>query len=177
MNAAIFSALGTLVVRYVQHKGQEFSEYDALRNEERARAREVFDAGSTATDSRLYAMERVYYSVVDKEHYTNKDRLTRWEEYRDVLWDWNSKITRTEALISTYFGQEFLGRFMAVMQGFESTGLHKVRNNPESHKDYPVLENLTALRAELKALYVEMLERIQSGNVGQVAKIDRPGFL
>lgn len=81
-----------------QHRGQ-------LAEQAREQALRVFDEVSRLMDKRLYRLRLVYWSLQAEAGQAEHPPLamTRFEDYRKVLYEWNDSINRNLALLQHYF--------------------------------------------------------------------------
>lgn len=94
-----------------QHQLQAAEEQHQLRaqlsEQERERAVLIFDEISRLMDKRLYRLRLLYWRMKSGHDGTGwpKETAERFEEYRQVLYEWNDSINRNLALVQRYFGR------------------------------------------------------------------------
>jgi len=78
-----------------------------LDEEKREKALQIFDEISRLMDKRLYRLRLLYWILAaeDGQAGHSPSAESRFEDYRQVLYEWNDSINRNLALLKHYFGQ------------------------------------------------------------------------
>jgi hypothetical protein len=91
----------------IQQAEQERLHETQLAEEKRDKALQIFDEISRLMDKRLYRLRLVYWSLPAEEGQAghSPSAESRFEDYRQALYEWNDSINRNLALLQHYFGQ------------------------------------------------------------------------
>jgi hypothetical protein len=175
-NALVLLVLGftltTLVGGFLGNYFQEraWQNRDRVRRleSERAAATSVFEELSRLMDRRLYRMRRILWGIQSGR---GADEMSqRWEDYREVLFQWNDNLNRNLALVQRYFGAEYREHLeWTISEGFRTLGNELERSSREA-QDRDRLDSLAALadkvNNDIYTLDVHMIREIQQGNIG-----------
>ena len=161
-----------------QHKilvaEQEHQHKILVAEQKREKAVQIFDEISRLMDKRLYRLRLIYWELADEGDQANRSPSTesRWEDYRQVLYEWNDNINRNLALLQRYFGQEMRNRLdngvglSFVMLGRVMEQWSKSGEPATTQSDVESrLKNLSNL---VYAFNVDMIRAIQSEVVGSL---------
>jgi Rad3-related DNA helicase len=96
----------------IQRAEQERLHMMQLNEEKREKALQIFDEVSRLMDKRLYRLRLLYWSLPAEEGQASRSPSaeSRFEDYRQVLFEWNDSINRNLALLKHYFGQRMRDR-------------------------------------------------------------------
>jgi hypothetical protein len=157
----------------IQQAEQERHYRSQLAEERRERALQVFDELSRLMDKRLYRLRLVYWSL-DAQDGAAADHATaheqRFEDYRQVLYEWNDSINRNLALLQHYFGSDLRGRLDNVIgAAFVELGqiVEKWRQGGAPPESGPSIEGRLRKLAELVYSFnLDMIRAVQAGATG-----------
>lgn len=157
----------------VQAAEQQYQLRAQLLEQERERAVLIFDEVSRLMDKRLYRLRLVYWRLKSGHDGTGwpAEAAERFEEYRQVLYEWNDSINRNLALVQRYFGHAMRDRLdYGVGAAFASLGTTVEQwwktasaTPPPDHAD--VAARLTKLSNLIYSFNLDMIRAIQDGTI------------
>jgi hypothetical protein len=165
-----------------QHEVQQ-AEQDRLRNkqlaeEKRERALQIFDEISRLMDKRLYRLRLVYWSLQsdDGQGARPPSAESRFEDYRQILYEWNDSINRNLALLQYYFGSGMRDRldykvgesFVELGRIMENWWTTRTKPDPRQSVDRRLLE----LGNLVYGFNLDMIRAIHTGAFGAPAPKD-----
>lgn len=157
----------------VNTEEKQFESRRQLVAQEQERAVLIFDEISRLMDKRLYRLRLIYWRMKpgrDNGSWPAEAR-ERFEEYRQVLYEWNDAVNRNLALVQRYFGPAMRHRLdFGVGASFAALGRTMEEwwksGQPPDRDDVPV--RLSRLSNLVYSFNLDMIGAIQAGKVGAV---------
>jgi hypothetical protein len=160
-----------------QHQLQVAEQEHQLRaqfsEQERERAVLIFDEISRLMDKRLYRLHLLYWRLKSGHDGTGwpDETAERFEEYRQVLYEWNDSINRNLALVQRYFGHAMRDQLdYRVGASFASLGRTMERWWKSANATPPpdqgdVATRLNRLTSLIYSFNLDMISAIQTGMI------------
>ncbi len=160
--------VGSIISFWVQNRSWDHQYEQTLLQSEKQKAENVFTQLSSLMDNRLYTMRRILWGY-DSE-LTNDEINIRWDDYVEVLKEWNINLNKNLALIQIYFGAESRNIFeykihhklRAVGSLMEDIKTDKRLDNIEKAK-----KGLDPINVQIYQFDLLMLEQISNENIGR----------
>ena len=157
----------------VQAAEQQYQLRAQLMEQERERAVLIFDEVSRLMDKRLYRLRLLYWRLKSGHGGTEwpTETAERFEEYRQVLYEWNDSINRNLALVQRYFGPAMRDRLdYGVGASFASLGgtmekWWKMSSATPPPDQADVATRLTRLSNLIYSFNLDMIRAIQAGAI------------
>ena len=170
LTTAIAGAIGTAVATYFQDRSWHHQQRERKKESENKLATEVFEQLSRAMDQRIYTMRQVHWYIT--EEYSEADIEGIWEEYRQILFQWNGNLNRTLSMVERYFGHKNTGllekelqpRFRELHILLRGYYHHADEREDFDHKAYRDLAD--EISEEIRILNLNMIGHLQKGTVG-----------
>jgi len=157
----------------VQTAEQQYQLRAQLMEQERERAVLIFDEVSRLMDKRLYRLRLLHWRLKSGHDGTGRPAETaeRFEEYRQVLYEWNDSINRNLALVQRYFGPAMRDQLdYHVGASFASLGRTmekwwKTASAAPPPDQADVATRLTRLSNLIYSFNLDMIRAIQAGTI------------
>jgi hypothetical protein len=176
------TVLGGGLGYFFQRRTWEHQHRVVLEEQERERAVRVFEEVSRLLDKRLYRMRLVYWHLARERERGELSTLDGpWEEYRNVVRDWNDSVNRNLALLQQYFGtgmrdefdNEIGDRLVRIGRQLEDDHTNHAPLSRDGFRDFELgLDEVASLIYEFN---IDMIRAIQAGTVGWLVPENRAG--
>lgn len=166
--------IGALITFELQAVSWRYQNNSAKLEKELSTASSIFEHVSTATDRRIYRMDKLDRWMLDDTDEEMVNKLMR--EYRSVLYEWNDSYNKNKALVNLYFGDGIAERFDYMHFFFKQVGkeLEAQYYLPTQDRDQQQLILIGERMGDLNNIALEinegMIRRIQNHEIGTFNK-------
>lgn len=167
---------GSLIGYLLQDRSWKNRHEQSHLESEKEKAEEIFGDLSTLMDTRLYKMRRIVWGY--KGNKGESDIEKRWEEYVEILNEWNTNIGKNMALIQMYFGtkarEEFEYEIHASLRE-AGIGLENYKNEDKKNPDtlLSVESILDDINVKIYQYDLRLLEAISEERIGRILKKEK----
>ncbi len=161
------------IQRDQQLRDAEIQREQLLREAEIVAARNLFEELSTLMDRRLYRMRRLIWGYQTSA--SPEEMAERSASYREVLFEWNEKLSRNFVLAEAYFGKELrLDLEEGIAADFvtlhETLDAFKRAKSVDKGKAFSKNQSADILNSKISKCNSFMIKSIRNGEVGRLLK-------